>query len=119
MAILAEAESFWAEGQKQITGPSPFDFYAGIEHPVSRIHHQDGNRPILTFCDRSGYPRAPSAWPMDSVKTANSVRGCGMQDAGSRVRNPICLSLFPASHILQPSIIMQAALTKNLSPNPK
>jgi hypothetical protein len=28
---------------------------AGIEHPVSDIRQQDGNRPILTFCDILGH----------------------------------------------------------------
>jgi hypothetical protein len=28
---------------------------AGIEHPVSGIEHQDGNRPILTFWDGFGH----------------------------------------------------------------
>jgi hypothetical protein len=33
------------------TRPQAFRRHAGIEHPVSDIRHQDGNRPILTFCD--------------------------------------------------------------------
>jgi hypothetical protein len=37
-----------------IAGYTMFEV-AGIEHPVSGIEHQDGNRPILTFCDSFGH----------------------------------------------------------------